>query len=73
MMNTYFETDDSNKEQSYLMKKLIDEYHKVEPFNGQEEEYKWELLDKTEGKDTLSIIKNLRGENIIDNAHVDDV
>ena len=55
------------------MKKLIDEYHKVEPFNGQEEEYKWELLDKTEGKDTLSIIKNLRGENIIDNAHVDDV
>lgn len=72
-MNTYFETDDSNKEQSYLMKKLIDEYHKVEPFNGQEEEYKWELLDKTEGKDTLSIIKNLRGENIIDNAHVDDV
>ena len=73
MMNTYFETDDSNKEQSYLMKKLIDEYHKVEPFNGQEEEYKWELLDKTEGKDTLSIIKNLRGENIIYNAHVDDV
>lgn len=72
-MNTYFETDDSNKEQSYLMKKLIDEYHKVEPFNGQEEEYKWELLDKTEGKDTLSIIKNLRGENIIYNAHVDDV
>lgn len=59
--------------QLYLMKKLIDEYHKVEPFNGQEEEYKWELLDKTEGKDTLSIIKNLRGENIIDNAHVDDV
>lgn len=59
--------------QLYLMKKLIDEYHKVEPFNGQEEEYKWELLDKTERKDTLSIIKNLRGENIIDNAHVDDV
>lgn len=59
--------------QLYLMKKLIDEYHKVEPFNGQEEEYKWELLDKTEGKDTLSIIKSIKGKNIIDNAHVDDV
>lgn len=73
MMNTYFETDDSNKEQSYLMKKLIDEYHKVEPFNGQEEEYKWELLDKTEGKDTLSIIKSIKGENLIDNPRVDGV
>ena len=72
-MNTYFETDDSNKEQSYLMKKLIDEYHKVEPFNGQEEEYKWELLDKTEGKDTLSIIKSIKGENLIDNPRVDGV
>lgn len=72
-MNTSFETGKSNEEYSYLMRKLIDEYHKVEPFNGQEEEYKWELLDKTEGKDTLNIIKNLRGENIIDNAHVDDV
>lgn len=59
--------------QLYLMKKLIDEYHKVEPFNGQEEEYKWELLDKTEGKDTLSIIKSIKGENLIDNPRVDGV
>lgn len=59
--------------QLYLMKKLIDEYHKVEPFNGQEEEYKWELLDKTEGKDTLSIIKSIKGKNIIDNARVDGI
>ena len=73
MMNTSFETGKSNEEYSYLMRKLIDEYHKVAPFNGYEEEYKWELLDETEGKDTLSIIKSIKGENLIDNPRVDTV
>lgn len=72
-MNTSFETGKSNEEYRYLMRKLIDEYHKVAPFNGYEEEYKWELLDKTEGKDTLSIIKSIKGENLIDNPRVDGV
>lgn len=72
-MNTSFETGKSNEEYSYLMRKLIDEYHKVAPFNGYEEEYKWELLDETEGKDTLSIIKSIKGENLIDNPRVDGV
>lgn len=72
-MNTSFETSKSNEEYSNLMRKLIDEYHKVAPFNGYEEEYKWELLDKTEGKDTLSIIKSIKGENLIDNPRVDGV
>ena len=59
--------------QAYLMKALIGEFSTKEPFNGFEEEYKWILLDKTEGKDVLSIIKSLRGQNIVDNARVDGV
>ena len=59
--------------QSYLMKELIKQYSTKEPFNGFEEEYKWVLLDKTEGKDVLTIIKSLRGQNIVDNARVDGV
>lgn len=59
--------------QSKLMKELISEFSTKEPFNGYEEEYKWGLLDKTGGKDVLTIIKSLRGQNIVDNAHVDGV
>lgn len=59
--------------QAYLMKALINEFSTKEPFNGFEEEYKWTLLDKTEGKDVLTIIKSLRGQNIVDNARVDGV
>ena len=59
--------------QTYLMKGLISEFSIKEPFNGFEEEYKWALLDRTEGKDVLTIIKSLRGENIVDNARVDGV
>ena len=59
--------------QDYLMKTLINEFSTKEPFNGFEEEFKWSLLDKTEGKDVLAIIKSLRGQNIIDNARVDGV
>lgn len=58
----------------YLMRNLINQYSNLEePFNGFEEEYKWELLDNTEGKNVLDIIKNLRGKNIVDNARVDGV
>lgn len=58
----------------YLMSNLINQYSNLEePFNGFEEEYKWELLDNTEGKNVLDIIKNLRGKNIVDNARVDGV
>lgn len=57
--------------QTYLTRKLIDTYRLEETTNVFEEEYKWDLLDKTEGKDTLSIIKSLRGQNIVDNARVD--
>ena len=59
--------------QSFLMKGLITILRSRESFNGYEEEYKWELLDNTEGKETLDIIKSLRGKNIIDNARVDGV
>lgn len=59
---------------AYLMNSLINQYSNLEkPFNGYKEEYKWELLDKTEGKDVLEIIKNLRGINIVDNPRVDPV
>ena len=59
--------------QTYLMKELITQFSTKEPFNGYEEEYKWALLDRTEGKDVLTIIKSLRGQNIVDNARVDSV
>lgn len=59
--------------QAYLMNKLISQYSTKEPFNGFEEEYKWDLLDKTEGMEVLDIIKSLRGQNIVDNARVDGV
>ena len=43
--------------QYYLMKALIIRYREREPFNGFREEYKWALLDETEGKGVLDIIK----------------
>ena len=58
---------------AYLMEDLIDVFSSGHPFNGYNEEYKWALLDKTEGKDVLDIFDNIRGQNIIDNARVDGV
>lgn len=58
---------------SYLMADLIDKFRSGKPFNDYGEEYKWELLDRTEGKDILEIYKNVRGKNIVDNARVDGV
>lgn len=57
----------------YLMKALIDVFRKGKPFNGYYEEYKWDLLDRSEGKDVLAVFDGLRGENVIDNARTDTV
>ena len=57
----------------YLMKALIDVFSKGKPFNGYKEEYKWDLLDRSEGKDVLAVFDGLRGKNIIDNARTDTV
>ena len=59
--------------QHLLIIELIGSYRSREPFNGFYEKYKWELLDKTEGKGAIDIIKCLRGINIVDNARVDGV
>ena len=57
----------------YLMKALIDILSKGKPFKGYYEEYKWELLDRSEGKDVLAVFDGLRGKNIIDNPRTDSV
>lgn len=57
----------------YLMKALIDVFRNGKPFNGYYEEYKWDLLDRSEGKDVLAVFDGLRGKNIIDNARTDTV
>lgn len=58
---------------TYLMEELIDMFRSGKPFNSYDEEYKWVLLDKTEGKDVLEIFSSLKGQNIVDNARVDSV
>lgn len=58
---------------TYLMKALIDVFGKGKPFNGYKEEYKWDLLDRLEGKDVLAVFDGLRGENVIDNPRTDTV
>ena len=62
-----------NALRNYLLKVLIIWYREKEPFNGFSEEYKWTLLDKTEGKGALDIIRSLSGVNLVDNARVDGV
>ena len=57
----------------YLMKTLIDVFKNGKPFNGYYEEYKWDLLDRSEGKDVLAVFDGLRGENVIDNPRTDTV
>lgn len=57
----------------YLMKALIDVFRKGKPFNGYYEEYKWDLLDRSVGKDVLAVFDGLRGENVIDNPRTDSV
>ena len=57
----------------YLMKALIDVFRNGKPFNGYYEEYKWDLLDRSVGKDVLAVFDGLRGENVIDNPRTDSV
>jgi DNA polymerase III delta prime subunit len=57
--------------QAYLFQDLISQYRTKKTSNDFKEEYKWKLLDKTEETDVLNIIKNLKGQNIVDNAHID--
>lgn len=57
----------------YLMKALIDVFRNGKPFKGYYEEYKWDLLDRSEGKDVLAVFDGLRGKNIIDNPRTDSV
>lgn len=59
--------------QHLLMERLVSTYREKKPFNGFKEEYKWELLDITEGQGAIDIVKSLRGKNIVDNARVDSV
>lgn len=65
--------------QLYLLKALELTFCSREPFNGFEEAYKWALLDESEGKNVLDIIKKLPGQvlgvtiNLIDNARVNGV
>ena len=61
--------------QMQTLRGLIDQYktlHAKEPFNGQGEQYKWELLDKTESKSLLEVIGILSKEkiNLIDSGRV---
>ena len=58
---------------NYLLKVLIIWYREKEPFNGFSEEYKWALIDKTDGKGALDIVRSLSGVNLVDNARVDGV
>lgn len=57
----------------YLMKALIDVFRNGKPFSGYYEEYKWDLLDRSVGKDVLAVFDGLRGENVIDNPRTDTV
>lgn len=62
-MNTTI-LDNSQKQ---TLRGLIDQYktlHAKEPFNGQGEQYKWELLDKTESKLLPEVIEILLKEKI---------
>lgn len=48
----------------YLMKALILRFRESNQLKGFDEAYKWELLDKNEGKGALDIIKSLLEKNI---------
>jgi GTPase subunit of restriction endonuclease len=53
--------------QMQTLRGLIDQYktlHAKKPFNGQGEQYKWELLDDTESKPLLKVIEILSKGNI---------
>ena len=63
----------------YLMKALILRFRESEQFKDFDESYKWELLDRTEGKGVLDIIKSLQDKiqgqqvNLVYNAQFNGV
>lgn len=60
-------TIELNNSQKQTLRGLIDQYktlHEKKPFNGQGEQYKWELLDDTESKPLLEVIEILLKRNI---------
>lgn len=61
--------------QMQTLRGLIDQYktlHAKKPFNGQGEQYKWELLDDTESKSLIDVIEILskRNINLLDTGRV---
>lgn len=73
-MNT-IELDNSQKQ---TLRGLIDQYktlHAKEPFNGQDEQDKWKLLDDTESKSLLDVIEILLKQkiNLFDSGRVKPV
>lgn len=68
-------TIELNNSQKQTLRGLIDQYktlHAKKPFNGQGEQYKWELLDETESKLLLDVIEILlkRKINLWDTGRV---
>lgn len=59
--------------QFYLLKALELTFRSMKSTNGFDEEYKWELLDKTDGKSILEMTISLAGINLVDNMRVDNV
>ena len=59
--------------QFYLLKALELSFRSKKSINGFDEEYKWELLDKTEGKSILDMTTSLAGINLVDNIRVDNI
>lgn len=65
--------------QYYLMKALILRFQESEQFKDFDESYKWELLDRTEGKGVLDIVKSLQDKiqgqqvNLVYNAQFNGV
>lgn len=59
--------------QFYLLKALELTFRSMKSTNGFDEEYKWELLDKTDGKSILDMTSSLAGINLVDNMRVDNV
>lgn len=68
-------TIELNNSQKQTLRGLIDQYKTLyakKPFNGQGEQYKWELLDETESKSLLDVIEILskRNINLLDTGRV---
>lgn len=62
--------------QKIVLEKLIEDFRQkcqLKAFNGYDEAYKWELINKDHNASTPDIIKSLKGINIVSNMHVDGI